>query len=355
MTGRGVDQILPHPSAPRIYEPWIRNAVDYVELAEAASGPIPRPVDFAYVWGDALPELAAADVRIVNLETAVTADGEIWPDKGIHYRMHPDNVACLRAANVDVCALANNHALDWGRGALVETLECLHQAGIKTTGAGRDRAQAEQPAVVDVGPTRVAVLGVGASSSGIPCHWAATPARPGVALLRDGSERDADAVGERVVRAKRAGDVVVASVHWGSNWGYEVPDEWVAFAHALVERGVDVVHGHSSHHPRPIEVHRGRLVLYGCGDFVDDYEGIPGHESFRPELVALYLARVDDTGQLLSLRIVPLRIRRMRLQRASSSEAAFFAEMLSRISDPYGSRVVMLEDGSLALTQPARD
>lgn len=114
MTGRGIDQILPHPVDPRLYEPWVTDAREYVGLAERANGPVPRPVDFAYVWGDALAELdaAAPDLRIVNLETAVTRNDEPWLGKGINYRMHPENVACLAAARLDCCTLANNHVLD---------------------------------------------------------------------------------------------------------------------------------------------------------------------------------------------------------------------------------------------------
>src|SRR5262245_48429269 len=100
MTGRGIDQALPHPGNPALYEAWVRDARDYVRLAERASGPIPRPVDGAYLWGDALAELerAQAEVRIVNLETSITASEDCWPDKPIHYRMHPRNIGCLTAA-----------------------------------------------------------------------------------------------------------------------------------------------------------------------------------------------------------------------------------------------------------------
>jgi poly-gamma-glutamate synthesis protein (capsule biosynthesis protein) len=90
MTGRGVDQILAHPCPPGIQEPYVRDARDYVALAEEANGPIPRPVSPTYIWGDALQELEriAPDARIINLETSVTTSDDVWPGKGIHYRMH---------------------------------------------------------------------------------------------------------------------------------------------------------------------------------------------------------------------------------------------------------------------------
>jgi poly-gamma-glutamate synthesis protein (capsule biosynthesis protein) len=150
MTGRGVDQILPHPCPPRLYEPLVRSALGYVALAERAYGAIPRAVDHTYVWGVALEELERRrpHARIVNLETSVTTCEDPAP-KGINYRMHPANVGVLTALGIDVCALANNHALDWGRSGLLETLDVLRAARIMPAGAGRTLAEAEAPAIVD--------------------------------------------------------------------------------------------------------------------------------------------------------------------------------------------------------------
>jgi len=116
MTGRGMDQLLPHPVDPQLYEPVVRDARDYIRLAEARHGLIPRPVAPAYPWGEALAamEAMAADVRIINLATAITTAARPWPQKDIHDRMHPHNISCLTAAKLDLCCLANNHSLDWG-------------------------------------------------------------------------------------------------------------------------------------------------------------------------------------------------------------------------------------------------
>ena len=148
MTGRGVDQALPHPVNPILYELCVRDAREYVALAEKANGPISRPLSVDYIWGDALEELerAEVDLRIVNLETAVTSAETPWPGKGIHYRMHPENIGCLRSAKVSGCALANNHVLDWGYDGLLETLKTLDAAGIAHAGAGNDAEEAMQPA-----------------------------------------------------------------------------------------------------------------------------------------------------------------------------------------------------------------
>jgi poly-gamma-glutamate synthesis protein (capsule biosynthesis protein) len=163
MTGRGIDQILWNPSKPEIDEPYVRDARDYVELAEQANGRISKPVDSSYVWGDAIHELdrAAPDVRVINLETSVTRSDDYWKGKGINYRMHPDHVACLTAARIDVCTLANNHVLDYGYDGLKETLATLKAAALKVAGAGMTLGEAQQPAIVNGKRGRLFVWSVG--------------------------------------------------------------------------------------------------------------------------------------------------------------------------------------------------
>lgn len=348
MTGRGVDQILPTPCDPALDEPWVKSALDYVALAERRNGRIPRPVDFAWIWGEALEELEweRPEARIVNLETAVTTSAEREP-KGINYRMNPANVACLTAARLDCCVLANNHVLDWGPRGLEETLATLRRAGIATAGAGRDAAEAEAPAVIALaGGRRVLVFAFGHESAGVPADWAAGPLKPGVNRLPDLSARTADAVAKRILGAKGAGDVAIVSIHWGPNWGWRIARERREFARRLIDAGAaDLVHGHSSHHPGPIEIYRGRLILYSCGDFLNDYEGITGHEAFRPELTLMYFPTLEEPGaRLLTLALTPMRIARFRLQRASLAEADWLAEVLGRES---GVPIARLADGRL--------
>jgi poly-gamma-glutamate synthesis protein (capsule biosynthesis protein) len=285
MTGRGIDQILRHSCDPRIYEGYVKDARDYVRLAERASGAVPRGVGDAYIWGDALEELARAkpDARIINLETAVTRSDD-WMDKRINYRMHPANVGCLTAAGTDCCTLANNHVLDWGEGGLVETLETLRAAGLRTVGAGRNREEAQAP-------------------------------------------------------ARRPGDLVLVSLHWGGNWGYRVPPEQAEFAHKLIDlAAADLVHGHSSHHPKAAEIYRGKLILYGCGDFINDYEGISGHEEFRGDLGVMYFPTLaSGSGELLDLELVALCRRRLRLERAPEIDCQWLCGVLNAEGRRFGS------------------
>jgi poly-gamma-glutamate synthesis protein (capsule biosynthesis protein) len=354
MTGRGIDQILPHPSDPAIHEPYAMSAKDYVAIAERSVGPIPASVELSYIWGDALAEWERAepDIRIVNLETSVTTSDEYWKDKSIHYRMHPDNVGCLTAANIDFCSLANNHILDWGYPGLADTAKNLSMANISFAGAGSNIHRAQAPAILPIeGKGRLLIFSFGSVTSGIPSGWAATEERAGVNVLPDLSESTVGRIGEEVRKVRQKSDVVVASIHWGDNWGYEVPDEQRAFAHRLIDRaGVDVIHGHSSHHARPIEVYRGRPVIYGCGDFINDYEGISGYESFRNDLVLMYLLKVDpSTGGLLSLEMVPFQIGRFRLNRASQADALWLKNTLDRECAPFGTGATLTDDHTLVL------
>ncbi len=352
MTGRGIDQVLPHPSQPRIYESYMDDARGYVRLAEKANGPIPAPVDFSYVWGAALEEMRErrADLRIINLETSVTTSEQAFP-KGINYRMHPRNVGCLESFGVDCCVLANNHVLDFGEAGLLETLDTLHRSGLRTAGAGRTPEQALAPAVMRIdAETRVLVYAFGTGSSGVPPSWAAVDKRPGVALLSELSARSVSEIARRIARERRPGDLVVVSIHWGGNWGYEIPEEQRLFAHALIEDAfVDVVHGHSSHHAKGIEVHRGRLILYGCGDFVNDYEGISGHASYRDDLPLMYVVHMTAAHELARLELVPFQIKRFSLQRAGVNDRAWLQVVLSREGAALGTRVQPGGDGSLEL------
>jgi len=353
MTGRGVDQILPCPSNPILHEPHVRSALEYLELAEYRNGAIQKPVGFSYIWGDALADFSnpAHAARIVNLETSVTTCDDYEP-KGINYRMHPANVPCLSSARIDCCVLANNHVMDWGRQGLRETLTSLQRAAIKTAGAGRTKAEAMQPAIMhSAGPARALLFAACTPDSGVPLEWEATDRELGVNLLHDLSDRSIDHISEQIRGWKRENDLSVFSIHWGGNWGYEVPQRQQDFAHKLIDYArVDLVHGHSSHHPKGIEVYRNKLILYGCGDFLDDYEGIAGYEEYRGDLVLLYIAKLDPiSGELLALEMSPFKIRQFQLHRASHDDVQWLRQTLNREGNRFGTRVASRTDRRLAL------
>ncbi|MBS2031454.1 MAG: CapA family protein [Deltaproteobacteria bacterium] len=345
MVGRGIDQILVSPGSPILHEDFIRDARDYVVLAERTNGPIPRAATPSHVWGAALEAFtrAAVDARIINVETSVTRSSEFWQGKGIHYRMSPANVGCLQIARPDVCGLANNHVMDFGIDGLLETLDVLERAGLRTAGAGRDLARALLPVRVATSSGALSVRSIATEDSGVPREWAAEKGLPGIALVSSLSARDAPRLAQGL-----SGDVRVISIHWGDNWGYPPSAAERAFAHALIDAGVDVVHGHSSHHPRPIEIYQGRLVLYGCGDLINDYEGIRGYEEFRSDLRLLYQVDVGQEGRLLALELLPFHAKRFSLEPASMEKRAWLASTLTKVGRPLGTSVE-LDGASLRL------
>lgn len=355
MLGRGVDQILPHPGNPAIYvsQTGITDANVYVRAAEQRHGAIPAGRGFDYVWGDVLPMFAsfAPDLRLINLETAITAQGKPWPNKWIHYRMNPRNVAALVHADVDFCALANNHIMDWGYVGLGETLTALATVGIARAGAGRNRANASSPAILSVpGKGRAIVVSFAMLSGHMPAPWAADEERPGVNLI-EASERGLDEVKHSVAGVKRPGDVLIASVHAGNNYGHEIdPAEHDLFRRLIDEAAFDLVHCHSSHHVKAIELYNGRPILYGTGDLINDYEGLPvrpDRTAFCPNIGAIAFADFSlGSGACTGLFLCPTRLRRMRVERADADDAERLAQILE--SARFGTRIEN-RDGVLAV------
>jgi len=357
MLGRGVDQILLHPGSPKLDERMVHDARSYVDLAARANGPIPHPVDWSWPWGDAIGVIknAGCDARIINLETSITTSNDYAQGKAVHHRMNPANIKALIAIQPDACVLANNHVLDFGRSGLLETLDVLSGSHYRIAGAGRSLGEALAPAVISIPKTggRVLVFAFGSPSSGIPYGWAAADDRPGVHLVTALTEKAADELCRQVRHVRQPGDVAVVSVHWGSNWGYRIDSDVIRFAHRLIDGGVDLVHGHSSHHPRPLEVYRRKLILYGCGDLVNDYEGIGGHEQYRSDLRLLYLPQLNpQSGELVALRMAPMQARQMRLHRAADHDARWLQRVLDKVSRRFGSRIDLGPDGLLTLRGP---
>lgn len=354
MLGRGIDQVSAHPGDHVLYEQYMKSARGYVDLAENANGPISYPVSSSYIWGDALEELERIepDLRLINLETSITKSNDYRKDKGVHYRMHPENIGCITAAQIDYCSLANNHVLDWGYSGLKETLETLQKANVKSAGAGQNLQEAETPAVMEVEwKGRVIVFSYGMVTSGISPGWAALKEKPGVNLLKDLSNKTMRRIKERVKEVKQEGDVVVVSIHWGDNWGYEIPYEQIELAHKFIDgMGVDVIHGHSSHHVKGIEVYKDKLIIYGCGDFINDYEGIGGYKYYRNDLALMYFVDVEpSTGRLIRLQMTPTQIKNFKVNRASRSDAVWLRDTLNREGEQFGTRVTLNEDNILTL------
>jgi poly-gamma-glutamate synthesis protein (capsule biosynthesis protein) len=285
----------------------------------------------AWPWGDLLPVFSEATLRVVNLECVLARGGvpHTPETKEFHFRADPAHAAVLAHAGISAVSLANNHAGDFGKDALVETLDALDAAGVAHAGAGRDEEEAWRPAMLAADGLRVALL----AFTDHERTWAAGPRTPGTAACR-AELRDPRC--QRLLRAvreaRRAADVVVVSAHWGGNWGRVPEPNLLPLARALVECGADVVHGHSSHVLRGIGTHRGRPVLYGCGGLVDDYTVVPEQRNDRS---AVFTVAFD--GRVPArVRARPIVIRDLQARLAPEDEARTIGTSLVALSSPLG-------------------
>ena len=310
----------------------------------------------AAVWGDVLDRLTALDGLFVNLECCLSTRGREWrrTRRAFHFRADPEwAVPALEAAGVDCVALANNHVLDYEEPALIDTLDALDDAGIAHAGAGRNVEEAREPAVVTVaGPDAGDALTVAfvAFTDNAP-EYAAGPNDPGTARVEFDVE---DEEGLRIVDEALAAardtdpDLVVASLHWGPNMRESPPFAFREFAGWLVERGVDVVHGHSAHVFQGVEVRQGRPVLYDTGDFVDDYRVDP---ELRNDRSVLFEVRATAAGPT-ELRLLPVEIDDCAVSRADRTAAEWSRERMRDLSaafdtefDRDGAELVLPLDG----------
>lgn len=212
-------------------------------------------------WVHAGPVLREADVAFGNLETAVSRRGAPVPAKQFTFRTAPYALHGLADAGLDVLTLANNHSLDFGPDALLDTIRNVRETGMAPVGAGANAAAAGKPLMLDAHGLRLAVL---AFSRVIPeVGWIAGESRPGVA-----PGWDAKPTVEAVRSAKAQADIVVVLVHWGEEVQSEPRASDVDLARQLVAAGATVVAGHHPHVLQAMERQDRSLIAYSLGNFV---------------------------------------------------------------------------------------
>jgi len=310
MLGRLIDQLLPehvHDSEESHHVASFRRSQPYLQDYTH-----PSP------WGNTLELLKTSDLVLGNLETAVTTHDRKWPNKVFNYRMHPTNIESLKVARIDYVSLANNHTLDYGREGLFETIEVLEKGGFAFAGAGRSVAEAERPAVLSLDRTSVSAEDTASahevhlySFSDHPRDWSSVPEFNLIRYDLSYRSKLKDLLTKQHSDRPQNPSLKIASVHWGPNYSWEPDEDIRSMAHFLVDEcGVDIIHGHSSHHVQGCEVRSGKLIIYGCGDFVDDYAV---NTQFRNDLSAAWNVSVEESVdgklQLCRLQVFPNRIR----------------------------------------------
>src|ERR687893_416194 len=294
-------------------------------------------------WGDVLPLLDSADLRIINLECAITEHKRPWSrtPKVFHFRADPSAVEVLRAAHVDCCSLANNHTLDFEERGLLDTLEHLKAAGIRYAGAGLDREEAARPALLTARADRTSRVALLAFTDNEP-PFAARPGRPGTNYLPVSLKPDVlRRVKAAVTAAPEAGaGTVVFSNHWGPNMVPRPNDLFRRFAHAVMDRGADVYYGHSAHIFQGVEIYRGKPILYDTGDFIDDYAVDP---RMRNDWSFLFRVSVEEDA-FECLDLIPVKLSYARVDLATGSERETILDRMERLSAEMGTVFARRED-----------
>jgi poly-gamma-glutamate capsule biosynthesis protein CapA/YwtB (metallophosphatase superfamily) len=298
------------------------------------------------LWGDTLSVLEAADLRVINLECAITTHENPWSrtPKTFHFRADPSRaVRVLRAARIDACSLANNHTLDFEEEGLLDTLEYLDGAGIRYAGAGRDLEEAARPAILGgPDPEKVALL---AFTDNEPA-FAAGVGRPGTNYLPTSLEPEVlDRVEAAIAGAREAGaDTILFSNHWGPNMVERPRDIFRRFARSVVDRGADVYYGHSAHVFQGVEVYRGKPILYDTGDFIDDYAV---DDRLRNDRSFVFLVSVEG-GEFRRLKLFPVVLSFAQTRLATGGERREILRRMERLSAELGTRLLRRE-GALVL------
>jgi poly-gamma-glutamate capsule biosynthesis protein CapA/YwtB (metallophosphatase superfamily) len=295
------------------------------------------------VWGDVLPHLAQADLRIVNLECALTTHLQPWSrtEKMFHFRADPETVRVLQAAHIEACSLANNHILDYEEQGLLDTLRVLDASGIRHAGAGANDKEAAAPAIIEVqgeSPYRIALL----SYTDNEPDFAATAKRPGTNYLEVSlHEATMTRIANSIAQARAQGaDLVVISNHWGANFVERPPPEFRSFARRVIELGADIYHGHSAHICQGIEIYRGKPILYDTGNFIDDYAVHPLLRNDRSCLFKLMF----EHGKLCHIELLPVSLSVARVALARGKEFEAISARMEMLCAELGTRLMRRDE-----------
>jgi poly-gamma-glutamate synthesis protein (capsule biosynthesis protein) len=259
-----------------------------------------------------------ADLFVLNLECCISERGRRWPDprKPFFFRAAPAATEVLQRLGVDCVTLANNHALDFGAEALLDTFEHLRAAGVRWVGAGRNLAEARAPAVLEAGGVRLSVFG----ASDHPREYAAGADEPGIAY-------GLDWLPEAVAGVDA--DAILVTPHWGPNMTSEPPPAVRRAAAELRDAGATLVAGHSAHVFHGVEAG----VLYDLGDFLDDYAV---DRLLRNDLGLLFLVTLEHT-RALRVEAVPLKLEFCHTRLAEGEDAKWVRRRFRTACEALGS------------------
>ncbi|MCL5058331.1 MAG: CapA family protein [Actinobacteria bacterium] len=255
-----------------------------VGSAIAASGP-------DYPWLDTARLLRHSDIAIANLECSVSERGNPVPEKKYTFRAAPDSINGAVNAGVDVFTLANNHVMDYGADAFMDTLRVIKEKGLSYAGAGVNEAEAFRPVLLERNGFKIAVL---AFTKVVPrTDWIAGKNRPGIA-----SGYSRKLMMESIRSAAEKGDIIIVCMHWGQETADYPSREEIALAHSLIDAGADVVVGHHPHVIQGLELYKNKLIAYSLGNFIFTSSSQKAREGSILQIIF-------DSGGGYTARIIP--------------------------------------------------
>ena len=285
-----------------------------------------------YVWGDLIDALKNSDLTLINLEFAITNSKDKWDawPKTFHFKMLPKFKRILKSAGIDYASLANNHILDFKERGLLDTIKILNELKIKHTGAGKNLKHAKKPVILNIKKIKIGILSFQDNHE----DWTATKNKPGTFYLEI-NEKGLEIMKREIKKLRSKVDILIVSAHWGPNMLEYPLKEHINFARSLIDEGVDIFHGHSSHVFQGIEKYKNRLIMYDTGEFVDDYAVDP---FLRNDLSFLYLIKLNKR-RLKELELIPIIIKNFRVNKAES-EADMINDMMIKRSLLFKTRFV---------------
>jgi hypothetical protein len=336
----GGDRPAPSPAAPADRQIRIVFGGDvtlsrHVALVVGQDGP-EAPLE-------AVPELARADLAIVNLESVLATSGERNPEvDGVaphYFRGRPELLGVLRAAGVDVVTTANTHTADYGTEALLEQGEHLDRMGILAPGSGANPTDACAPVYAEAGGLVVAILAFDTTQPAA----GARPGRPGTCHVPLEPAAAMGVLGPLLEESRRQAHVVLVGAHWGADFERDPSEAKRELGRLLVEAGADAVLGSHAHLLQGIETHLGRPILHDAGNLLLHFDGAEEAGIFELTVGADGVHRVE---------FVPLVVETGRTRRPTPSEADALHATLERQSANLGTDV---RDGSVVLGPERRN
>lgn len=281
----------------------------------------------SYIWGNLSPIMQSTDFNFVNLENTLTTSEKIVP-KTFNFKSNPAHATCLTLANIAGVNLANNHMLDYAEEGLIETLNSLNETNIKHVGAGKNLEEASTPIIIEKNDIKIGFLGY----ADYPEKWTATPTQPGINYIRIG---DVTRIKHDISQLKKNANIIVVSMHWGPNMRTHPTEEFINFAHKIIDSGADIFHGHSAHIFQGIESYKNRLIFYDLGELIDDYAIDP----ILRNNCSIFVLVTCNKKEMISFKVVPLFIDHMQVNKATGKNHEWISERIKKLSAEFNTEV----------------